>query len=228
MPPKRAASGPAVAARKRTKPSTNMPTRSTRWSAVSASANADADYKTTWKSPDRWYSYVTICSPIQDDDDEDDEEEEEEEDGDEGKEKDDDKQAEGETRDGPKCGKKHCLCFKPALQNPDHPWLVSMAGYKKYHTQHIHSNLRDPDNFQMYTFNDHASYGCIEIMENLFLDYGYCKPATQSCFMNDEAIFAAGMSTIITNYVPANASSMLQHTPLSWILSWQPCRGPLS
>ncbi|KAI1449282.1 hypothetical protein F5Y02DRAFT_370981 [Annulohypoxylon stygium] len=170
MPPKRAASGPAVVARKRTKPSTNRPTRSTRWSAISASANADADYKTTWQNPDRWYSYVTICPPIQDDDDDDDDDEDDEDD-DEGKKKDEDNKAEGETRDGPGCGKKHCLCLKPALQNPDHPWLVSMAGYRKFRTQLMHLDLRDPDTFQMYTFNDHASYGCIEIMENLFLDY---------------------------------------------------------
>ncbi|KAI1451330.1 hypothetical protein F4805DRAFT_451832 [Annulohypoxylon moriforme] len=169
MPPRRAAPGSAASSRNRT--------RSTRWSTISASANADADYKTIWQNSDRWYTFMTICSPMQDDDDdEDDDNDEEDEDEDEDAEDDDDANggnnvAEGASRDGPRCGKKHCLCFKPVLQNPDHPWIISKAGYRKYSTQHIHLSLRDPDNFDMYTFNDHTSYGCIEIVQNLFLDY---------------------------------------------------------
>ncbi|KAI0879873.1 uncharacterized protein GGS22DRAFT_193854 [Annulohypoxylon maeteangense] len=184
MPPKRAASGSAASARKRAKTPTGGPPRSKRWSVVSASANADADYKTTWNDPDKWYEFMTICSPIQDSDEEEEEEDDDDDDDDDntkgGKSKgeeeeadtnDDDDEVGGATRDGPGCGKKHCLCFKPASLNPDHSWVVSKAGYRKYVIQHTHLNLRDPDNFQMYTFNDHAGYGCVEIVQNLLLDY---------------------------------------------------------
>ncbi|KAI1761581.1 hypothetical protein GGR53DRAFT_20930 [Hypoxylon sp. FL1150] len=166
MPPKRSASGASAStSNKRSKTSTEdeEPPRRARWSAVSGSANADADYRTTWKNPDKWYSYVTICSPIRgrpDDDDDDDDDD----DGDEDEEEEEEEEEEG-------CGKKHCVCLKPVAENPEHPWLVSQAGYRKYSTQRIHIDLRDPDGFEMYTFNDHAAYGCIEVIQNLFLDY---------------------------------------------------------
>ncbi|KAL7624539.1 hypothetical protein AAE478_006106 [Parahypoxylon ruwenzoriense] len=177
MPPKRASSGSGPSRRKRAKTPSNEPPRSKRWAAVSASANADADYKTTWKNPDKWYSFVTICSPLEEEDedgeDADSEGEEEEEDDDDGNDHDHDDDDEADIVEGgrPKCGKVDCLCFKPVSENPDHPWLVSQAGYRKYTTQHIHMSLRDPDNFDMCTFNDHAGYGALEVVQNLLLDY---------------------------------------------------------
>ncbi|KAI1780282.1 hypothetical protein F4818DRAFT_1423 [Hypoxylon cercidicola] len=162
MPPKRAASSTSASASKRTKTSTDEPPRSERWSAVSGSANADADYKTTWKNPDKWYSFVTICSPLKDEDEDEDEDDEDEDD------EDDD---ENEDDEGDGCGRKHCVCLKPLAENPEHPWVISQAGYRKYSTQRIHLELRNPDNFQMYTFNDHAAYGGIEVVQNLLLDY---------------------------------------------------------
>ncbi|KAI1099710.1 hypothetical protein F4804DRAFT_321071 [Jackrogersella minutella] len=168
MPPKRAASGSVsgsgTSGSKRSKTPNDELSRSKRWSAVSGSANADEDYRMIWKNPEKCYSFVTLCSPIQDDDDDDEAGEDDEDD------KDDDGDDDG-TGDGPKCGKKQCLCSKPATENPDHPWLISQAGYRKFYTQNIHLQLRDPDNFDMYTFNDHAAYGGLEIMQNLFLDY---------------------------------------------------------
>ncbi|KAI1474121.1 hypothetical protein F4774DRAFT_401622 [Daldinia eschscholtzii] len=166
MPPKRAASGASTSAKKKAKTSSDEPPRSKRWSAVSGSANADADYKTTWENPDKWYSFVTICPPPGSNDDED---EDEDEDGND-EENNGDEDEEG-SRDGSKCGRKGCVCFKPVSENPDHPWVVSKAGYRKYYTQHIHLSLRDPDNFDMYTYNDHAGYGCLELVQNLILDY---------------------------------------------------------
>lgn len=175
MPPKkRAASsaGTGASASKRAKTPSDEPPRSKRWSAVSGSANADAGYKIIWKDPDTWYSFVTICPPIQDDEDEDDEEEDEDSEEEEREEQDEARdQTEKGGRAGPKCGRKGCQCFMPAEEHPDHPWVVSQAGYRKYTTQLIHLELRDPDNFGMYTFNDHAGYGCLEVVQNLFLDY---------------------------------------------------------
>lgn len=160
MPPKRSAPSTSASASKRTKTPSDEPPRSDRWSAVSGSANADADYKTTWTNPDKWHSYVTICSPLRDEDDEDDDDDDEEDDED-----------EDEDEEGGGCGTKNCVCLKPVAENPEHPWVVSQAGFRKYSTQQIHLQLRDPDSFSMYTFNDHAAYGCIEVVQNLLLDY---------------------------------------------------------
>ncbi|KAI5864088.1 hypothetical protein GGS23DRAFT_562854 [Durotheca rogersii] len=154
MPPKRRSSGSGSSEQKKAKTPEDEPPRSERWAAVSGSANADADYKTTWKNPDRWYSFVTIC-PLDDDDDD-------ESDTDNG-----DRKDPGRT----KCGEGNCFCLKPVAENPDHPWIISQAGYRKHSTLSILMSLRNPDNFDMYTFNDHCGYGALEVVQNVLLDY---------------------------------------------------------
>ncbi|GAP83729.2 putative ribosomal RNA large subunit methyltransferase H [Rosellinia necatrix] len=167
---------------------TYEPPRSKRWAPVSGSANAEAHYRMLWKDEKKAYSYITICNPLSindddndddddgdsdggdksDDEEEDEEEEEEEEDrGGDG----DDGHANRFKRLGPRCGKKGCVCFLPLTLNPDHPWIISNAGYMKFENQFIQLSLRDPDNFGMYTFNDHAGHGSYEVLQNLFLDF---------------------------------------------------------
>jgi len=185
MPPKRRSTGPSAPSSKKAKATpeptreeeTYKPPRSERWSAVSASANAEADYRIRWKDEKKAYSYITLCRALylEDDDDEDEdedeedeeEEEEEEEEGDEGEEE----ESDASDQIGPRCGKKRCVCFKPLAANPDHPWVISQAGFWKFDAQSIHSSLRIPDNFSMYTFNDHTAYGSIQVIQNLFLDF---------------------------------------------------------
>ncbi|KAI0804956.1 hypothetical protein GGR55DRAFT_308713 [Xylaria sp. FL0064] len=190
MPPKRKSTGSGGRANKKTKAAPAptepeyKPPRSKRWSAVSASANAEADYRMVWKDEEKAYSYITLCQPFYIDDDDDSDEEEEDDDESAGdvsdKEDEDESEEEGQgdeeeegegKRLGPRCGKKHCKCYKPYATNPDHPWVISWAGYKKFTNQFLHMFVRDPDRFGMYTFNDHAGYGTIEVLENLFLDY---------------------------------------------------------
>ncbi|KAI0131487.1 hypothetical protein F4814DRAFT_406176 [Daldinia grandis] len=168
MPPKRRAPS-TTTSRKKVKTSSDEPPKNKRWSAVSGSANADADYKTIWEKPDKWYSFVTICPPIPEDDEDDEEEGEDDDENDTEDDTEDD--TKDESRDGPKCTRKGCICSKPAGENPDYPWLVSRAGYRKYCTQDIHFSLRNPDYFDMYTYNDHVGYGCVQIVQNLMLDY---------------------------------------------------------
>ncbi|KAI0539344.1 hypothetical protein GGR58DRAFT_464703 [Xylaria digitata] len=198
MPPKRKSTGSNGPAQKRAKPAAAttepvyVPPRSKRWSAVSGSANAEADYRMVWKDEEKAYSYITLCTAFfnqsddEDDDDGDDdsddddsekgdesndedkEEEDEEEDDDEEEDEDND---DGAERLGPPCEKKRCRCFKPLASNPEHPWVISWAGFRKFNNQFTHIFLRDPDNFSMYTFNDHAGYGSLEVLQNLFLDF---------------------------------------------------------
>ncbi|KAK3332601.1 hypothetical protein B0T19DRAFT_457490 [Cercophora scortea] len=154
MPPKRAppaASGTA----KKSRPSTDgtdgaetsehshpdIP-RSKRWATVSASANTDIEYKMATHNPITAYEYVCICkAPFPDGEDEDEDEDEEAD-------KDDD-----------------------AKNHPDHPWKLTVAGKAKTFNMRSHCDLRDPDNFNMYTFNDHMGYGVVEVIQNIFLDY---------------------------------------------------------
>ena len=167
MPPKRAADQ-AASKSKKSRPSadaadTSDPEtlrlkqlaavrRNKRWAPVSGSANADAKVQLAIQNPVKAYSFVCMCQPPFSTGDFDEEDEE-----------DDDK---------PRCdGGKTCLCDKPAADHPDHKWKLSVAGRAKFYAQRIHCDLRDPDNFHMYTCNDHSAYGVLEVVQNLLLDF---------------------------------------------------------
>lgn len=160
------------------------PPRSERWSDVSGSANAEAAYRSVWKDKEKAYSYITLCSALYDEsDDEDDDDDDSDGDSESGKESDEEKDEEGEEEDGedddstkrlgPRCGKKHCCCFKlvDPDSNPEHPWVISWAGMRKFRNQFHHVFLRNPDYFSMYTFNDHAAQGSLQVLQNLLVDF---------------------------------------------------------
>jgi hypothetical protein len=69
-----------------------------------------------------------------------------------------------------KC-KKNCLCGKPLDDKPNHPYALTSAGFYKYKLSGTMVDVRDPDGFGMYTFNDHASYGALEVLRNLMVDF---------------------------------------------------------
>jgi hypothetical protein len=179
MPPKRGpAAAPSQAKKKRPSTdstdatATSQPSipRNKRWAAVSASGNADDEYRLFVHNPVTAYDFVCMCQPpfSNGDDDEDDEDEEDEE---EDEDEDEDEEA-GEKEKKVRCdGGETCLCNKPASEHPDHVWKLSAAGKRKFFTQRIHCQMRSPDNFNMYTFNDHEGYGVLEILQNLMLDF---------------------------------------------------------
>ncbi|KAL0943661.1 uncharacterized protein CTRU02_201548 [Colletotrichum truncatum] len=142
---------------------TRWSTKDDRWSAVSNSRNADADYKIAMADPEFAFTYVCRCpfgtkhaSQVDDDDDDEDDDENE---GDKGTSK-------------PKCdGGKTCLCNKLAADHPDAPYVVTRAGYRKLMNQQTNCQVRDPDTFGMYTFNDHMAYGILQVIQNLILDF---------------------------------------------------------
>ncbi|OAR02135.1 hypothetical protein LLEC1_07301 [Akanthomyces lecanii] len=143
-------------------PLTKVPER---WSAASVSANIAREHELRLTKPDEAYAFECFCTPrfersaARDSEDED-------EDGDEDEDKD------KQVTNQPKCdGGKTCLCKKNAVDHPDHPWALSMAGEQLYLSQFILASLRDPDNFSMYTYNDHFGYGLIEMLQNMILDF---------------------------------------------------------
>ncbi|KAJ5532548.1 hypothetical protein N7494_009100 [Penicillium frequentans] len=117
------------------------------------------------------YDYICLCKPFHrwgsDGDDEEDEEDDEDEDEDE-----DDAEKEKEA---PCDIGKTCVCFKPAAEHPEHPWVITNAATWKLRTLNIMISMRDPDAFGMYTYNDHFGYGILEMLQNLILDFEEAK-----------------------------------------------------
>lgn len=191
MPPKRQstdASGNASKKSKTAADNTDEPVipRGKRWSKVSASANADDGYRLQISKPEA-YAYLCLCKPLHDrgsgSEDEWDEEDEDE----------DEENANKVSREvlefsdsvfdiyrtqekKPACdGGKTCVCLKPAAEHPDQPWVITRAATHKLNTLRIMGSLRDPDGFGMYTYNDHFGYGCVELAQNLILDFEEAK-----------------------------------------------------
>lgn len=160
--------------------------RSKRWSKVSGSANADDGYRLHTSKPEA-YSYLCLCKPLHDrGSDSEDEWDEEDEDEDE-------ENANKVGREVLKCSGyvpdiyrtqekepacdygKTCVCLKPAAEHPEHPWVITRAATHKLNTLRIMGSLRNPDGFGMYTYNDHFGYGCVELAQNLILDFEEAK-----------------------------------------------------
>ncbi|KAJ5368896.1 uncharacterized protein N7496_008656 [Penicillium cataractarum] len=147
--------------------------RSKRWSkGLSGSANADTEFRTIIaRNPDSLWKFACQCRQIvgSDDDDEEDEDEDGEDEG----------EGEGEpkkTDDLPPCdGGKTCLCQKPIEEHPDHPYSLSLGGIQKFTTTSILCDLRNPDMFDMYLYNDFYGYGLVEVLGNLLLDFEEAK-----------------------------------------------------
>ena len=168
-----------------------------RWSKVSGSRNVEESYKLLKdKDGEKAWSFITLCQmPFSnnesDDDDEDDEDDEDETD---------------KPNKKPQCdgGKKNCLCQKPAKDHPEHPWIVSRAGFDKFINQRIQVSLRDPDNFDMYTWNDHAGEGALQVLQNLVLDFAELAPDRKEQWAICEAMvmyLLSDSSMMMTTYV---------------------------
>ncbi|KAF7156735.1 hypothetical protein CNMCM5623_000408 [Aspergillus felis] len=190
MPQKRSASNASSSSSKKAKADSNAKSgdlrtmKSTRWSRVSGSGNADAAYKFSIEDPVKAYSYVCICQlPFDDGDDREDEGDRENEDD-----------CEDETSKTSCNAGKTCLCNKPAAEHPNHPLILSYAGKSKWSTQHTFLDLRCPDAFGMYTFNDHEGYGALEVVQNLFIDYVEASPYWQEQWAVCEATAMLYMS----------------------------------
>lgn len=145
---------------------------------MSASRNVDAGFRLAVQDADKANSYICICRPpfIRDgydpDDDEDDEDDEGDEDEEEEEEEDGANKEDKTKQKKAKCdGGKTCFCNKPASEHPEHEWILTLAGHRKFMSQFDMYDVRDPDNFDMYTFNDHLAYGTLEVICNLVLDY---------------------------------------------------------
>lgn len=66
-----------------------------------------------------------------------------------------DEESGSKTAGKSKCDNREtCLCCKPAKDHPEHEWVVTYAGFRKWIAQLSMAPLRCPDNFNMYTWND--------------------------------------------------------------------------
>ncbi|KAI9044001.1 uncharacterized protein KD926_002380 [Aspergillus affinis] len=185
MPPKRAAAGSTAASkRQKTTPTTSVVATNHRWAAVSGTGNIYAGYiEQMAKDPEGRYAYKCLCRPPFPDGDYESDEEGSLNEGCSDSEHDNKTNAnDKETATGenppakPRCdGGKTCLCKKPVAEHPDHPWAFTHAGLSKFIDLRLCGDLRCPDFYDMYTFNDHHSYGIMEVVENLILDFDEAK-----------------------------------------------------
>ncbi|KAK4213916.1 hypothetical protein QBC37DRAFT_315491 [Rhypophila decipiens] len=159
--PKRVASGNGPTLSTATPASKPKPKvkKTARWAKFSVSANLAAEYeKLTSEGKANPGEFICLCQvPFDLGEDASDSEAE----------------SESPEKSKPKrCdGGKTCLCKKPASENPNHKWVISSAGKVKFFQQQTHHGIRNPDNFSMYTFNDHSAYGTLEVIQNLILDF---------------------------------------------------------
>ena len=130
--------------------------RENRWSKVSGSKNLDADYWFKNREHSHAYEFVCQCNPFRRRKNEDDDESEDDDDDD----------------DAPPCDRgETCPCTKTAASQPSHPYTFSRAGVARFHVAGDMANLRNPDTLNMYTYNDHAAYGVLEVVHNMLLDF---------------------------------------------------------
>lgn len=63
------------------------------------------------------------------------------------------------------------MCKKPANEHPEHNWVITEAGLRKFTSIRLQLGLRSPSAFNLYTFNDHEAYGALEVVEGLVRDF---------------------------------------------------------
>lgn len=117
--------------------------------------------------------------------------EDEEDDDGEGREEAEESEGKGRPGEGkrPRCSRgKPCLCDRLLVNWPNHKLSVSRAGYKLLAYQMTLAALRCPDNFGMYTINDHAAYGLVEVVENVFADFDMFKDSWRDRWALCEAV----------------------------------------
>lgn len=64
-----------------------------------------------------------------------------------------------------------CMCMQAADAHPNHPWIVTKAGYDLYKEWAHQIHCRDPENFGMYITSKWDGYGASEVVENTFLAF---------------------------------------------------------
>ncbi|KAH8178613.1 hypothetical protein LIA77_00132 [Sarocladium implicatum] len=112
--------------------------------------------------PKEAYDWRTLCNPAPESDDEDGFDDEEE---------DDDTDGGSENPKSACDGGETCPCHKTPKEFPDHPYILTHATTYKQHLTRSMLTLCDPDGFGMYTYNGHASYGALEVAQNLLIDF---------------------------------------------------------
>lgn len=69
---------------------------------------------------------------------------------------------------------KYCdtkLFNRPASELPDHKWIMLRKAVVLLANAMREAEYHDPDNFQMYVYNDFFGYGLMEMVENFLVDY---------------------------------------------------------
>ncbi|KAK4177160.1 hypothetical protein QBC36DRAFT_289795 [Triangularia setosa] len=166
-----AAQEPAAIATAKPKPAPKKKAAPPRWTIPSCSANIAAQYKAfLTDGKEDPFALALMCeAPFSngDSDDEDKEDDDEEEASNKNN-----KGKNGDDGDKSKCdGGNKCYCIQLYDDHPEHPYVMTRAAKSMFVDLRSHCEVRDPNNFGMYTFNDHSAYGALEVLQNLILDF---------------------------------------------------------
>lgn len=236
QPKKAKSSGAASSTAASTSPAAPAP-KSKRWSAVSVSRNADDEFRLAVQDPERANDFICICPPpfASGDGDDDDEDDDNDSDDDDDEDEDDDDDADDgdmaqKTKEGKqKCdGGETCICNKPANENPEHDWVVTYGGFRKWIAQLTMAAVRCPDVFGMYTYNDHSAYGTLEVIQNLLLDWVEAGTWQEQWVVCEGLVFFGlglgsefYMQVFAVSHVPLNALTLRPVQDRRWRASWR-------
>ncbi|OAP61316.1 hypothetical protein AYL99_03517 [Fonsecaea erecta] len=195
--------------------------------SVTASELTSREGSAAAQSAGRWFKYTTLCRPLKDiaaekwagnlDDgtpeefiQEKDEEYNEQYDEEKG---DAEVTAGATSEDGQRkshCGRKGCICKRPASELPEHRWILTTMGYQEVARLQWQVRVRDQDEVEEYFGSDYNAYGFQEVMENQLLSFN-------SEFSERETAFApARLWSIIEGF------AWLLNDPLPWFHSDDP------
>ncbi|CAI7658626.1 unnamed protein product [Penicillium glandicola] len=166
MPPKRKPTDSAASGAKKSKPAAKKPevedveterALDKRWAPVSVSRNADSGFRFQTRDPVKAFTYVCLGrapwkTQVAEDESGEDEESVEQK-------KKDDAEADDATT------------LEPASEHLGEKWIFTNAGVAKWIATKQGTSVRDPDNFDMYVYNDFFGYAIMELVENLLLDF---------------------------------------------------------
>ncbi|CAG8908551.1 unnamed protein product [Penicillium egyptiacum] len=123
-----------------------------RWAPVSVSRNADSEFRLRTRDPVKAFSYICLGRTPWNNKEHESEDEEDEE-SIEQKKKDD--------------AADDATTLEPASEHPGEKWIFTEAGVAKWIALNRSTDVRNPDNFGMYVYNDFFGYAVMELVENL-------------------------------------------------------------
>ncbi|KFA45659.1 hypothetical protein S40293_11328 [Stachybotrys chartarum IBT 40293] len=153
-----------------------------RWAKVSGSKNLYTTFLTRYKNRRYACEFMCVCNPLKLSEDLESEDDVHSEDSEQDDNSTNDEAGDASPTETQACDQgKTCPCTKPASELPDHPYTMTRAGLGRGALANALLDLRDPDAFLLHTFKYHMTYGALEVVQNLFLDFDLAFGGMEVC-----------------------------------------------